>query len=442
MKTKDLKSDASLTSDLFYHAHICGIGGIGTSGVALLLSDLGFKPTGSDLRRSEITQLLSQREIDIQFNDDEALNDLRDATCVIRPAVFPESHPALLYAKQHNIPILDRTHALALICRHFAQQTTICFGTLTRAAGARMIAQALPKSGWCTGAALRNGSLHAKFGHHLIIDLDERDFITDPSLYEDFADADAVITDWQHPDFGYYPENYNAELFASKLWFRLMPRIVYPSSVDRNICITRSIQHFNIENGFERRIQLHQFERTTDNRIIAPKEWQLPDIDVSDAPGAHWLQATIQTYLHLLNYDDIPIPQACIGWFENIDDSGLHVHDIRMHPVNIAAALQALKQRATNHRIVLVIKPFVSTLKTYDIAIWREALNDADAIYVVTPPYPGATDADCKHFAESLTSSGKNAYCITIQSIADALDPQDAVLYSGAPDIIASSRGT
>ena len=438
MVSNPLISDAVKTSDLFYRAHICGIGGIGTSGLALLLSDLGFHPTGSDLRQSEITQLLQQRHIEIRFDQDTSI--LHDASCVIRPAVFPASHPALLYAKQHDIPILDRTHALALICRNFAQHTTICFGTLTRAAGARMIAQAIPQSGWCTGAALRDGSAHAKFGNHLVIDLDERDFMADPSLYDDFANADAVITDWQHPDFGYYPQNCDAELFASELGSRQMPRIVYPFSIDCNICITRTIQHFYIENGFERRMQMHSFERTADNRIIAPKGWQFPDIRISDAPGMLSMQCTVYAYLHLLRCCDIPRPQSCIGWFENIDNSGLRVHDIRMHPVNIAAALQALKHRAPNHRIVLVIKPFVSTLKTYDISIWREALADADAIYVTTPPYPGANDTDCMQFAESLTASGKSAHCMPIQSVADALDPQDAVLYSGAPDIIAPHR--
>ena len=126
--------------------------------------------------------------------------------------------------------------------------------------------------------------------------------------------------------------------------------------------------------------------------------------------------------------------------FDEKENGEMGVHDIRMHPVNIAATLQALKHRAPNHRIVLVIKPFVSTLKTYDIAIWREALADADAIYVTTPPYPGANDTDCMQFAESLTASGKSAHCMPIQSVADALDPQDAVLYSGAPDIVAPHR--
>ncbi len=421
-------SDAEKTSDLFYRAHICGIGGIGTSGVALLLSDLGFEPTGSDLRPSEITQLLQRRQIPIRFDEDTEM--LRDASCVIRPAVFPQSHPLLQYAQNHGIPILDRTHALALICKQFAQRTTICFGTLTRAAGARMIAQAIPNAGWCTGASLRDNSSHAKFGSHLVIDLDERDILSDPAILDDFTDADAVITDWQHPDFGYYPANTCVESFASKLIFRQLQCVVYPAHVQSDSCRT-----FVIHQAF-RSMSQFGFDITANHSLTAPKDWQCTGIRISDAPGAVSLQCTVQTYLHMQQNTAIPKPLSCIGWFEDIDDSGLCVHDIRMHPVNIAAALQSLKQRASGHRIVLVIKPFVSTLHTYDIATWREALADADLVCVVTPPYPGVSDSDCAQFAESLTAAGQNARCISLGAIADALEPRDAVLFNGAPDIV------
>ena len=44
--------------EIFRHAYIAGIGGIGTSGLALLLRDLDFPVWGSDLRESALTKLL------------------------------------------------------------------------------------------------------------------------------------------------------------------------------------------------------------------------------------------------------------------------------------------------------------------------------------------------------------------------------------------------
>ncbi|MBT8330489.1 MAG: UDP-N-acetylmuramate--L-alanine ligase, partial [Desulfofustis sp.] len=41
------------------HIHFVGIGGIGMSGIAELLANLGYQVSGSDLRRSKITDRLS-----------------------------------------------------------------------------------------------------------------------------------------------------------------------------------------------------------------------------------------------------------------------------------------------------------------------------------------------------------------------------------------------
>ncbi|MFP4032693.1 MAG: Mur ligase domain-containing protein, partial [Desulfococcaceae bacterium] len=43
-----------------YHIHFVGIGGIGMSGIAELLLNLGYRVSGSDLRKSDITERLER----------------------------------------------------------------------------------------------------------------------------------------------------------------------------------------------------------------------------------------------------------------------------------------------------------------------------------------------------------------------------------------------
>lgn len=196
------------------HPHICGIGGIGTSGVALLLCDLQIPVTGSDLRPSELTQLLESRGVSISYHP--VPERILNASCVIVPAFFPKNHPELHAAQTAGIPVIDRSEALAWICRQHAEHVTLVFGTQQRAQTARAIAESR-HCGYCTGMATRDGKPHAKFDKTLIIDLDERGFYHHPKLYQSFSGAHAVISDWEKEDFGYYPSDFSLNLFCSQL---------------------------------------------------------------------------------------------------------------------------------------------------------------------------------------------------------------------------------
>ena len=433
------ESDASNASDLFFHVHVCGIGGIGTSGIALLLSDLGFRVTGSDLRPSELTQILESRQIAIAYTSDSGL--VHGATCLIRPASFPPSHPELEYARNAGIPVFDRTHALAEICRRYADRTTLCLGTCARALGARLIASAIPDAGWCAGAALNDGSLHAKFGKHLIADIDERDLMTDPGLCSLFPNADFVITDWQHPAFGYYPNDLDEQTFVRECPAFGTSRIVYP--VRQN---TRGIDVITSDPAL-------RGQKTTRFEYLAEKAPKLycaetaQSIPISDGPGEVTAYADVWQYLRMLAEEtgtsySIPRPVKCIGWFEDISDSGRRVYDIRMHPVNISAALEALAKRIPEARIRLAIRPFVSTLRSYSVATWCQAFRMADRVDIVTPPYPGCTSEDCANFAAELQEAGIRAECVDAQILSQIPDNGDALLAVGAPDMRETVRQT
>ncbi len=199
---------------LFARPYVCGIGGIGTSGPAILLSQAGCRVGGSDLRQSELTLALQKIGISVAIGDFESctgeIGEVKRASCLIVPAAFPEDHRAVRIAQDLGIPVLTRTKALAHIARSNGCGATLCLGTLARAQCARRIAAVAPGIvGFCCGAALRgpNPGLHAKLGQRLVCDIDERDGFQDPGIFGLFCPQNIVISDFASPSFGYYAQN-------------------------------------------------------------------------------------------------------------------------------------------------------------------------------------------------------------------------------------------
>ena len=90
--------------------HICGAGGIGTSGLALLFHEAGCHVTATDMRESEITALLVAAGI--EFDTKPRKDWVAKAQCVVTPASFPHDHEELRAANDLHIPVVTRTHAL------------------------------------------------------------------------------------------------------------------------------------------------------------------------------------------------------------------------------------------------------------------------------------------------------------------------------------------
>ena len=95
--------------------HFIGIGGSGMSGIASILSDLGYKVSGSDLNSSKTTDLLKKKNIKISIGHDQD-NILSKDVIVVSSAV-KEDNVEYIYAKELNIPIIQRAEMLAELMR-------------------------------------------------------------------------------------------------------------------------------------------------------------------------------------------------------------------------------------------------------------------------------------------------------------------------------------
>jgi UDP-N-acetylmuramate--alanine ligase len=97
------------------HAHFIGIGGIGMSGIAEILLNLGMEVSGSDLRRGPVTDRLARMGAVIHEGHD-ALN-VAGATVVVTSSAVSASNPEVLEAHARKIPVIQRAEMLAELMR-------------------------------------------------------------------------------------------------------------------------------------------------------------------------------------------------------------------------------------------------------------------------------------------------------------------------------------
>lgn len=97
------------------HIHLVGVGGIGMSGIAEVLINLGYKATGSDLRDTPVTQRLASLGGNIFLGHKR--EHVREADVVVYSSAVKQDNPEILEAVDRNIPVIPRAEMLAELMR-------------------------------------------------------------------------------------------------------------------------------------------------------------------------------------------------------------------------------------------------------------------------------------------------------------------------------------
>ena len=125
------------------HVHFVGIGGIGMSGIAELLANLGYDVSGSDEKRSAVTDRLATLGIRVAIGHDAA--NVSDSDVVVMSSAVRHTNPELVDAKRRQIPVIPRAEMLAELMRlRFAIAVAGAHGKTTTTS---MIALVLERAG-------------------------------------------------------------------------------------------------------------------------------------------------------------------------------------------------------------------------------------------------------------------------------------------------------
>ena len=159
------------------HIHFVGIGGVGMSGIAEVLLNLGFKISGSDLSDNAATKRLAKQGAKIYH--EHAASHVEKADVVVTSTAVKADNPEVMMAREKGTPIVPRAMMLAELMR-FKQGIAVA-GTHGKTTTTSLIASILAEGGldptYVIGGRLEAAGAHAKLGQGdwLVAEADESD---------------------------------------------------------------------------------------------------------------------------------------------------------------------------------------------------------------------------------------------------------------------------
>jgi UDP-N-acetylmuramate--alanine ligase len=157
--------------------HFVGIGGIGMSGIAELLANLGYEVTGSDAKRSDVTDRLEQLGVRVRDGHDASHVGAADVV-VISSAIRPDN-PEVGEARRRHVPVIPRAEMLAELMR--LRYGIAIAGAHGKTTTTSMVALVLERAGLdptaVIGGKLSAFGSNARLGRgdYMVVEADESD---------------------------------------------------------------------------------------------------------------------------------------------------------------------------------------------------------------------------------------------------------------------------
>lgn len=178
-----------------------GIGGVGMSGIAEVLRNLGYPVSGSDQKSSETTRRLKKRGVTVSYGHDQ--KNIAGAGVVVVSSAIKPHNPEVMAAREAKIPIVQRAEMLSELMR-FSKYGIAVAGTHGKTTTTSLIACTLYSGGhdptMIIGGKVNNFKSNARLGkgEFMVAEADESD-----GSFLKLSPSIAVITniDREHMDF-------------------------------------------------------------------------------------------------------------------------------------------------------------------------------------------------------------------------------------------------
>jgi len=435
--------------------HFVGIGGIGMSGIAEVLLNLGYKVSGSDLRRSEITDRLAGLGGEIFYG--HARENIAGADVVVISSAVKEDNPEVLEAKEYLIPVIPRAEMLAELMR--MKYGIAIAGTHGKTTTTSMVATLLGHGGVdptiVIGGKLNSLGTNARLGQgkFLVAEADESD-----GSFLKLSPTIAVVTniDADHLDFysGIDEIRDTFVEFINKVPFFGLAVLCLDNGNVAGI-IPRVKKRF-ITYGLSAQADFRaidvRLEGFTTSFAVQYRGERLGEISFR-LPGAHNVLNALASVAVAMELN-IPFPVIQEG-FQSFGGVGrrfqvkgevdgiMVVDDYGHHPTEIRATLAAAKG-GWERRLVVVFQPhrYTRTKELFDEFV--KAFYDADVL-ILTDIYPAGEQpiegVTSEALAKSLRMHGqKDVTCISsreeiVDHLLRILKPDDILLTLGAGNV-------
>lgn len=403
--------------------HFVGVGGVGMSGIAEMMSGLGYEVTGSDLTPSAATDRLGRLGIPVQTPHRAAC--VGDADAVVVSAAIPDDNPEVLEARRRQLPVIRRGVMLAGLTR--SRATVAVTGTHGKSTTSSMVAVMLADCGLDPSAVIGarvpafDGNTRVGGGAHFVVEADE----SEPSLLE-LTPEIAVITNLEEEHLEQYGSFDNLRDTIVRFAHRVpasgtvvlcaddpeLDRL--RDRIDRRI-VTYGLAHADADVAGEAPV-LEPDSSSCRVRYRHAGSMSAIDLQVG-VPGRHNLLNALAAFAVGLTVrlDPDRVAQS-LGRFAGVDRrfqlkgvaDGVQVFDdYAHHPTEIAALIETARRRP-HERLVALFQPHRYSRTERFLLSFASALARADLV-VLTDVYAAGESARPAGSVERLADAVRRA---------------------------------
>ena len=452
--------------------HFVGIGGIGMSGIAEVMANLGYRVQGSDVAEGYVVEGLRARGIPVAIG--HAADNLGDAAVVVTSTAIVRSNPEVEAALERRIPVVRRAEMLAELMR--LKSTVAVAGTHGKTTTTSMVAALLDAGG--VDPTVINGGIINSYGSNarlgasewMVVEADESD-----GSFLRLDGTVAVVTNIDPEHLDHYG-SFDAVKDAFVEFVENVP--FYGAAL---LCLDHPEVQGILPRLRDRRVVTYGFSAQADVRgvnvqpiaggnrfevIVRERDGHTRSIEGIDLPmpGRHNVQnalAAIGVALEL-GIDDATIERGFHAFggvkrrFTKVGEVALPngtvtiIDDYGHHPVEIRAVLAAAREGVGAGRVIAVVQPHRYSRLAALMEDFQTAFNDADQV-IVTPVYAAGEapveGVDARALVEGLKRRG-HRFAATVldagdlaDTLADIVRGGDMVVCLGAGDITRWAAG-
>ncbi|MEJ8820469.1 UDP-N-acetylmuramate--L-alanine ligase [Variovorax humicola] len=452
-----------------HHIHFVGIGGVGMSGIAEVLLNLGYTISGSDLADSATLRRLAGLGIHTYVGHDAANIAGADAV-VTSTAVRGGSNPEVMAARAKKIPVVPRALMLAELMR--LKQGIAIAGTHGKTTTTSLVASVLAAAGldptFVIGGRLNSAGANAQLGSgdYIVVEADESDasFLNLLPIMAVVTNIDADHMETYGHDFGKLKKAFVD--FLHRMPFYGVAILCTDDPAVREIVpeVSCPVTSYGFNEGAQvRAINVRAVGGQMHFTVQRRNGVTLPDLDiVLNLPGEHNVlnalsviavgvelnvpDEAVQRGLaeftgvgrRFQRYGDVAVQgEQSDGGFTLIDDYG-------HHPVEMAATIAAARGAFPGRRLVLAFQPHRFTRTRDCFEDFVKVIGTADAVLLGEVYAAGEQPivaADGRSLARALRVSGKvepvfvDDIAAMPQAILDNARDGDVVICMGAGSI-------
>ena len=384
--------------------HFIGIGGIGMSGLSLIMRSKGFKIQGSDILNNKNIERLKKEKIKIFLGHSK--QNLKDATIAVVSSAIKNNNPELIEARRKKIPVIKRGKMLANIVS--LMKNIVVVGSHGKTTTTSLIASILQETNLdptiINGGVINSIKSSAKLGKSdwSVLEADESD-----GSFVHIAPTYSIITniDREHMDF------YKSMKDLKNYFIEFVNKI--PSFGKSFICIDDKINNELIKKIKNKNFYTYGEKNNCNfriNNINQQEAYSLFDVDVSlpnkkkykikkiiipligihnirNSVGALGVALSIGIPIQkikkgLKNFKGVQRRFNRVFTYNNIDFYDDYAH----HPTEIKVVLEGVKKVFNNHQRICIFQPHrFSRLKDLKEE-FTYAFKDADTV-ILCPIY-------------------------------------------------------